>query len=474
MLKLKITSLLFIVSVFSFAQNLSFNLQQCIDTALKNNVALRQNGIAVQSADLDFKQAKENLLPSINGSWNYGFNSGRNVDPITNTFTNNQLSSSFAGLSANLTLFNGLKLQNFIAQKNLTSQAASFDYQQAKENLLLNVMLAYTQVLNNLDLLEISKSQIEVTQKQVDRMKILVDQGAAGLYQLTDIRGQLSSEKINIMNAESTLKQSKLNLCQLMNMKYNPDLIIQRLEKPAEEAAYPLSSRQLINEAINNMPFVKANELKEKSAEKNIQVIKGNLYPTVSLNGSTGSSYSSLFKLASPTILIEQTTENYTKIGATKNPVYQEVQSYSYRNVDYYTQLNNNLGFFAGASISIPLFNNFRVKNQVKQARFNLNQVKLDTELTNNQLVQDIEQAWINMDIAYRTYDVLKDQMKDFEESFRSAEIRFNNGAINATEFLLTKNKLDNTKTNFTQAGYELIIRKRILDYYRGDSLSKL
>jgi outer membrane protein len=87
--------------------------------------------------------------------------------------------------------------------------------------------------------------------------------------------------------------------------------------------------------------------------------------------------------------------------------------------------------------------------------------------------VQDIEQAWLNMDVAYRKYDILKGQMKDFEESFRSAEIRFNNGVIDATAFLLTKNKLDNTKTNFTQAGYELIIRKRVLDYYRGNSLSK-
>jgi outer membrane protein len=314
---------------------------------------------------------------------------------------------------------------------------------------------------------------MEVTQKQVDRMKILVDQGAAGLYQLTDIRGQLASEKINIINAESTLKQSKLNLCQLMNIKYNPDLSIQKLDEPSEEGAYPLSSQQLIKEAMNSMPLVKSNVLKEKSAEKNIQVIKGSLYPVISLNGSTGSSYSSLFKLASPTVLSEQATGNYTKIGATKNPVYQEVQSYSFRNVDYSKQLNNNLGFFAGASVSIPLFNNFRVRNQVKQARFNLNQVKLDTELTNNQLVQDIEQAWLNMDVAYRKYDILKGQMKDFEESFRSAEIRFNNGVIDATAFLLTKNKLDNTKTNFTQAGYELIIRKRVLDYYRGNSLSK-
>ncbi|MBU0696945.1 MAG: TolC family protein, partial [Bacteroidetes bacterium] len=113
MLKFKITGLLLMMGGFSFAQNLTYNLQQCIDTALKNNVALRQNGVDVQSANVDYRQAKENLLPSINGNLNYGYNSGRNVDPITNTYTNNQYSSSNASLSASLVLFNGLRLQNF-------------------------------------------------------------------------------------------------------------------------------------------------------------------------------------------------------------------------------------------------------------------------------------------------------------------------------------------------------------------------
>lgn len=469
MLKMKIASLLIFVSSISFAQNLSYSLQQCIDTALANNVDLRRQAVDVQSAKIDYHQAKENLLPSINGNLNYGYNSGRNVDPITNTYTNNQYSSSNASLSTSLVLFNGMSLQNFISRNKYNAQAVGLDYLQAKENLMLNVMLAYTEVLNNEDLLQLSKSQIEVTQKQVDRMKILVDQGAAGLYELTDIKGQLATEKINIITTESSLKQAKLNLCQLMNIQYSPDLKIQKLDTSSEENAYPLSSQQLIAVAMRNMPIVKSNELKEKSAEKNIQAIKGGLYPTISLNGSTGSSYSSLFNLASPTTISEQLTGTYTKNGGLRNPVYQEVQSYSYRNVDYFTQLNNNLGYFVGASVSIPLFNNFRVRNQVKQAKLNLNQVKLNTEFTNNKLAQDIEQAWLNMDVAYQKYDVLKSQMINYEESFRSAEIRFNNGVINSTEFLLTKTKLDNTKINLTQAGYELIIRKRILDYYKGE-----
>lgn len=469
MLKFKITSLLFLVSSISFAQNLGYSLQQCIDTALQNNVALKQNRIGVKLADVDYKQAKENLLPSINGNINYGFNSGRNVDPITNTFTNNQLSSSNTSLNANLTLFNGLKLQNFISQKKFDSEATGLDYQQAKENLTLNVMSAYTQILNNEDVYVLSKSQLAVTQKQVDRMAIMVDQGAAGLYQLTDIKGQLASEKVNIINTENTLKQSKLDLCQLMNIPFDVNLKLQRIDEQMKDQSYPISVKEVLAAAMSKMPLVKSNELKTKSAEKNIQVIKGDLYPTISLNGSTGSSYSSLFKLASPTTTSEQITGDYIKNGTSRNPVYQDIQNFTFRNVNYLNQMNNNLGYFAGLSVQIPLFNSFRVRNQIKLSNFNLENVKLDSDFTNNQLAQDIEQAWLNLDVARNKYEVLKEQLNNFEESYRSAEIRFNTGVINSTEFLLTKTKLDNTKINLTQAGYELIIRKRIIDYYKGE-----
>jgi outer membrane protein len=61
----------------------------------------------------------------------------------------------------------------------------------------------------------------------------------------------------------------------------------------------------------------------------------------------------------------------------------------------------------------------------------------------------------------------LKEQLTYFEESYRSAEIRFETGVINSTEFLLTKSNLDRTKISLTQAGYEFILRREVLDYYR-------
>ena len=122
------------------AQEMKFNLKQCIDTALKNNILVNQSGLQMQTAEVNMKQAKANLLPNLNGRVDYGFNFGRNVDPITNTFTNNQLSSSNAGLGTSVILFNGMRLQNIIQKNSFSYHAAELDYQQQKDNLTLNVI----------------------------------------------------------------------------------------------------------------------------------------------------------------------------------------------------------------------------------------------------------------------------------------------------------------------------------------------
>ncbi len=454
-----------------YGQQVTYTLQQCIDSALKNNIQLKQTILLKQSAGVNYNQAKQNLLPNINGNVDYGYNTGRNVDPITNTFTNNQLSSSNASLSANLVLFNGLRLQNFINRDKLSLEASSFDLLQEKENLMLNVLLAYVQVLNTEDVLQISKTQFKVTQNQVERVAILVKEGAVGLYQLTDIKGQLANEKVNIINLESNLTQAKLILCQLMNSRYNADIQLKREENLQQVMPYNATAKQVIEDAVNNMPVFKANNFRTLSAEKNINLIKGDLYPVISLNGSMGSSYSSLFRLANLNGFSEITTGDYVKNGNVRSPVYQEIQNFSFRNVNYTTQLRNNLGYFAGINMQIPLFNNFRVRNRVKLANFDLLNVKLSGENAGNQIIQNIEQAWVNMDVAFNKYQVLQEQLLNFEESFRSAEIRFNTGAINATEFLISKSNLDRTKINLAQAGYEYIIRKKVLDYYRESGL---
>ena len=102
--------------ITAFTQSDKMSLKQCVETALANNIQVKQSNLQSDVAEINLKQAKSNLLPDLNGNFGYGFNQGRNVDPLTNSYINQQLTSSNAGLSSGIILFNGMRLQNLIKQ----------------------------------------------------------------------------------------------------------------------------------------------------------------------------------------------------------------------------------------------------------------------------------------------------------------------------------------------------------------------
>jgi outer membrane protein len=155
-------------------------------------------------------------------------------------------------------------------------------------------------------------------------------------------------------------------------------------------------------------------------------------------------------------------------IGGSQNAVLRKQQNFDAFKTSYTNQLNNNLGTFIGINMQIPLFNGFQTKNNIKLATINFKNTQLQADNAKLQLKQNVEQAHLNMTASYEKYKVLTEQVLNFEESFRAAEVRFNTGVINSAEYLISKNNLDRTKISLAQARYEYIFRSQILDYYKG------
>ncbi len=224
------------LTVMSQAGPAKLSLKEAVDIAIKNNLMVKQSELRTETADINRKQSKAYLLPNLNGSFNYGWNNGRNIDPFTNTYVNQQLAGSNIGLNGQWNVFNGFQVQNSIKQNKLAYEASKIELQQAKETITLNVILNYLQVLNNEDLLVNTSNQATVSRQQVDRLEIMVKEGAVGLYLLADLKGQLANDQVAIVNAQNSLDLSRLTLCQLLNIPYNKSLQLERNDAmiPAE------------------------------------------------------------------------------------------------------------------------------------------------------------------------------------------------------------------------------------------------
>src|SRR5688572_6050419 len=153
-------------------------LQQCVETGIANNLLVQQSNYQMQREEITWKQSKLNRLPDLNANANQGVNRGRSIDPFTNSYINERVGFANYGLSSGVILFNGLALHNNIKQYALAFEASKMELQQDKDNLTMNIILAYLEVLRAEELLSLSQNQVTLITRQVERLEILNKEGA--------------------------------------------------------------------------------------------------------------------------------------------------------------------------------------------------------------------------------------------------------------------------------------------------------
>jgi outer membrane protein len=418
------------------------NLNRCIEIALKNNLEVQRKAIISESSRINWQQQRANHLPVINAGITHGINQGRSIDPQTNSYINESLTYASPTVDGSLLLFNGMALQNIIKQNSFMYQAAKQEEQQAKDDLTLNVILAYLQVLTNQDLFSLTKIQQQTTAKQLERLETLNKNGAIAPGVYYDLKGQYANDQLSIINASNALENSQIALVRLLNIPYNKNLEVDQLSADQFLLSYEVGPEQVYQSALQNLAWVKATDFRKKSSDFQLKSSRSGYFPSVYFNSGLSSNYSNAAR---------------------------DLQN---RRISYFDQFNNNISKSFSISVSIPVFNSFKTKNTVSLARLNQRENELIAENTRTQLQQLTQQSYFNMTASKDRYLSLKEQVDAYTESFRTAEIRFNSGVINSVDFLIAKNNLDRANVNMLTNRYDFILRKKILDFYRGKPLS--
>jgi outer membrane protein len=459
--------LIFHVSGFSQDSTKYLTIKQCVDLAIKNNLLIQQSQITLETNGVTFKQAKDNLLPQIYGQINQGNNYGRSVSTINNTYVNEQNSSGNYSLNANLLIFNGLQLQNAIKQNALNYHASKMDLQQQKDNITLNVVLAYLTVLGNQEALDIAIKQAAVDSAQVARLTIQNNEGAIPPATLYDLKGQYASDEVGVVNAINAFETSKVTLFSYLNVPYQKDATYEMVSMNADITDLYTSSDSIYQIALQIIPAIKSNDLKVQSFQKSIAVARGKMYPSLSFYGSLNSNYSSIATNTIPNSLpIPGNTGEFVNIGPNTYDV--QANGYPSEKTAFGDQVKNNRYQSIGLSLYIPILNYLSLRNNVKIAKLNYENAKVISTSSHYQLQQMVEQAWQNLRSAYGQYKGYVDQVKAYGESFRTAEIRFNAGVLTSVDYVIAKNNVDRANLNLSAARYNYIFRTKILEYYEG------
>ena len=447
------------------------NLKQCVETALENNLQIRQSAYQSEVNKNGYEQSKANRLPQISANISHGINKGRSIDPFTNGYVNQQINFANYSLNAGIVLWNGSAIQQNIKQNEWNYQASMMELQQLKDNVTITTILAYLQVLNNYELLLISKKQVEVTITQVSRLDNLHKSGAIVPSLYYDLKGQLSSDELTVLTVKNALESAKINLAQLMNVPYDTHVALETISESLIPVIYENGPDSIYQQANQQLALVKAANYRKMSARSAIKSIKGQLLPTISLNGGWGTNYSSIASRQEFISTVDQVTNSYVNTITGKLPVVSPQNNYQNQKISYGDQWKNNYNNSVSLGIQIPILNGMQTKTKLRQAVIQEKRADFELSTVKTQLRQQIDQAYLNMNTAFERYQTLLKQKEDYQSSFLIAETRFTAGLTTSVEYLASKNNLDKTNSAFASAKYDFFLRCKVLDFYQGKRL---
>jgi len=325
--------------------------------------------------------------------------------------------------------------------------------------------------LSNKEQRKIAEKEEESKRKRVDLLVIKNEQGAITPADLYDMKGQLANDELSVVSTKNSLESAKLTLAQLMNIPYSENMKLVALSDETFLQPYDASISEVYENALNHLALVKSADLKVAGAAKNIKAIKGQMLPTLYLSGGIYTNYSSTANTQEFVSTSDVQTPDYVMLNNTKNPVYTPQSTYNSIPITYGSQLNNNFNSAVSLGLQIPLLNGFQVRNKLKQAKVAQEQLTVEAQHTRDLLRKAIELDFVNMNSDYASYKILLKQVDDFEQSFRAAEVRFEQGAISTVDFVIAKNNFDRVLINLVSIKYNYILRTKLLDFYQDKEL---
>lgn len=460
----------------------TYSLEDCIRIALETNPQVKISELQVQTDGNLAAQSRWQRWPSLGFSAGQGFSSGRNIDPYTNVYVQQNVNSNNFQLGSSVVLFNGFQLRNSVIRNDINARVSQKDLEAARNDIMLNVALSYLQIISNEELIEVARRQVDASVLQVERTQKLVEAGTLAESNLLDLKAQLANDELTLVNNQNNLETSKLNLKQLMNMPGSEPINVVKV--PVSDPtlqAYEATIQEIFDIAVGNLPQMKAANLRIESARKAVEIARGAGMPSLSLGAGISTAFSSAAPkqrfisdgTGSTTIDVPSAT-SYVTYGGVTLPIIQRVTTPngSIQDFGYFNQLDGNRNSYLNFSLRIPIFSNFQVRYNVANAKIQQKGIEYQAQQVQLTIRKNVEQAYIDMTNSAKRYSATANQVRALTEAFRVAQVRFDVGAINSTEYNIAKANLDRANGNLVQSKYDYVFRTKILDFYMNKPLS--
>ena len=267
-----------------------WSLDDCIGYALANNIDVQQRALQVEQNEVELSTAKYSRLPDLNASIGGDASFGR-VLSSDNTYKDNNQTSGSLNISTSIPVFQGMRINRQVKGGKLDLAAAMQDLERAREDLSINVMTLYLEVLYNKELADVAERQLALSTLQATQSRELVAAGKQPESARYESEALQAKDQLSLTQARNDLQLALLNLSQALNRESAAgfDVVVPELDSVTLASLHRLGTAdEVYNYAAENRPHIKAERLRLESSENSVLIAKSALYPSISLSGGYG------------------------------------------------------------------------------------------------------------------------------------------------------------------------------------------
>lgn len=411
----------------------SWTLDQCVAYALDHNLSVRSAMLQVERGQQELTSARDAFLPTVDAGASESLNFGRGLT-AQNTYADRNTSNFSWNASAGLPLFQAsMWARTKVAKASL--QQLVLESEAARDNVTLNIISLYMQVLFCKEVEESARSQSALSAYQVGRVRAMVEAGKLAEADLYDTESQAAQDSLTVVTSANDTRVALVNLANMLMLRDIDDFDVVPLDMDDPIVPRP---EEVYRDAMTVNSNIRSSRQAIKVADENISMARTGYIPSLSFNVGLGSSYYKISGIA---------------------------------NESFGNQMRHNYSTYLGFSLRVPIFDGFSTRNSIRTAKLQRHTAQLQLDQQENQLFTDIQLAYTQAIGAREKYLTSEKTLEKTRLSFDATRERYDLGRATATDFEQAKNNLFLTEVNRIRAHYEYLLRFRILRFYQTNGI---
>lgn len=420
------------------------DLDACLKRAKEWSVELNTSRLEVERAQVQLESMRSTFLPTLSARADQTIELGRSSDKQGVMQDRSSLGLSF-GVNAQVTLFEGFKRKHDLRSARFTLESGRYQHEHAHLEMEAQVVQLYYALVNAERLVEVALVDVERYEQSQAHAQALTQGGKWSVDKLAEANSLLARSQMQLVEAEQQAELARHDLRTALGLSREVTFVRpEGIERELERMSMKMS--QIADTAntrihLQALPRLKAGALTLEASREQIASARSGYWPTLSLTAGYMSSYHHLL-----------------------DRQYQAFQ------LPWSKQISENGRAYVGLGVSIPIFDAYRTRNQIRQAKIDYQVQSWRQEGELRRLSRELESARLAVRLAWTKIETARTNLGVQRTSQVLAQELWQVGRSTATELAEANQRMLSAEIDLLNAQHDYVVRARLLALYLGES----